>query len=59
MKVQEALRDKAKVQAETAQQNIDRMTLRAPRDGYVSVQANTNINFFIAERKRPSARRMP
>ena len=24
------------------------MTLRAPRDGYVSVQANTNINFFIA-----------
>lgn len=48
VKVQEALRDKAKVQAETAQQNIDRMTLRAPRDGYVSVQANTNINFFIA-----------
>lgn len=48
VKVQEALRDKAKVQAETARQNIDRMTLRAPRDGYVSVQANTNINFFIS-----------
>jgi HlyD family secretion protein len=48
VKVQEALRDKAKVQAETARQNIALMTLRAPRDGYVSVQANTNINFFIA-----------
>ena len=47
-KVQEALRDKAKAQAETARQNIALMTLRAPRDGYVSVQANTNINFFIS-----------
>ena len=46
VKVQEALRDKAKVQAETAQQNIDRMTLRAPRDGYVSVQTNPNIEFL-------------
>jgi multidrug efflux pump subunit AcrA (membrane-fusion protein) len=48
MKVQEALRDKAKVQAETARQNIERMTLRAPREGYVSVQVNSNINFFMA-----------
>jgi hypothetical protein len=48
LKVQEALRDKAKVQAETQRQNIALMTLRAPRDGYVSVQANTNINFFIS-----------
>lgn len=46
--VQKAVRDKAKVQAETAHRNIEQMTLRAPRDGYVSVQANTNINFFIS-----------
>lgn len=48
VEVQEAARQKATVQAATARQNIDLMTLRAPRDGYVSVQANTNINFFIS-----------
>jgi HlyD family secretion protein len=48
VEVQTAVRDKAKVQAQTARENIDRMTLRAPRDGYVSVQANTNTNFFIS-----------
>jgi len=48
VQVQQALREKAKVQAETAHQNIDRMTVRAPRDGYVSVQANTNVSFFMA-----------
>jgi RND family efflux transporter MFP subunit len=48
VQVQEAVKQKAEVQATTAQQNIDRMTLRAPRDGYVSVQTNTNTNFFMA-----------
>lgn len=52
--VQEAARDKAKVQAETARQNIERMTLRAPRDGYVSVQPNTNINFFTSGMTLPA-----
>ena len=46
--IQEATRAKAKVQAETAQKNIDMMTLRAPRDGYVNVQSNTNTNFFVS-----------
>lgn len=48
VEVQEAARLKARVQAETARKNIEMMTLRAPRDGYVSVQPNTNINFFVS-----------
>jgi HlyD family secretion protein len=48
VQIQDAARAKAKVQADTAQKNIDMMTLRAPRDGYVNVQSNTNINFFIS-----------
>ncbi len=44
--IQQALVAKAKVQIETAQHNIVQMTLRAPRDGYVNVQPNTNGNFF-------------
>ena len=46
VEIQEAARAKAKVQAETAQKNIDMMTLRAPRDGYVSVQTNTQTNIL-------------
>lgn len=48
VEIQAAAREKAKVQAETARKNIEMMTLRAPRDGYVNVQTNTNINFFIS-----------
>lgn len=48
VQIQDAARAKAKVQADTAQKNIDMMTLRAPRDGYVNVQSNTNINFFVS-----------
>jgi multidrug efflux pump subunit AcrA (membrane-fusion protein) len=44
--IQEAAVKKARVKAETAQRNIDSMTLRAGRDGYVSVQQNTNTGFF-------------
>ena len=43
--IQEAVVVKAKVQAETAHKNIEMMTLRAPRDGYVSVQP-TPISMF-------------
>ena len=38
--IQEAARNKAKVQAETARRNIESMTLKAHRAGYVSVQPN-------------------
>jgi multidrug efflux pump subunit AcrA (membrane-fusion protein) len=46
--IQEAGRSKAQSQAKTARENIDAMTLRAHRDGYVSVKQNTtgNILFF-------------
>jgi HlyD family secretion protein len=52
--IQEAAMAKAKVQAETAQKNIDMMTLRAPRDGYVTVQSNTNTNFMYSGLILPS-----
>jgi len=46
--IQEAARGKAEEQAKTARQNIDAMTLKAHRDGYVSVRQNSggNIMFF-------------
>ena len=46
--IQNAVMAKAKVQIATAQKNIDMMTLRAPRDGYASIQLNTNTNNFYA-----------
>jgi multidrug efflux pump subunit AcrA (membrane-fusion protein) len=46
VEIQNAAVAKAKVQMETAQRNIDMMTVRAPRDGYVNIQPNTNGNFF-------------
>ena len=45
--IQEAGRKKATVQADTARRNIDNMTLRAPVAGYVSVERNTNSNWFF------------
>jgi macrolide-specific efflux system membrane fusion protein len=46
--IQEAAKNKAESQAKTARENIEAMTLRAHRDGYVSVKQNTsgNILFF-------------
>jgi HlyD family secretion protein len=46
--IQDAAVSKAKVQIETAKRNIEMMTLRAPRDGYVSIQLNTNSNNFYS-----------
>src|SRR5580692_8922962 len=46
--IQNAVVAKAKVQIATAQKNIEMMTLRAPRDGYVNVQQNTNVNNFYS-----------
>jgi multidrug efflux pump subunit AcrA (membrane-fusion protein) len=44
--IQEAARKKAQVLADTARRNIDMMTLKAPADGYINIERNTNINFF-------------
>jgi hypothetical protein len=45
--MQEAARKKALVRAEMARKNIEMMTLKAKSSGYVSVQPNTNVNFFM------------
>lgn len=45
--IQEAARNKAKIQAATARRNIDAMTLKAHSSGYVSIQLNTNGNFMF------------
>jgi HlyD family secretion protein len=44
--IQEAARNKAKVQAETARHNIESMTLKAHRSGYVSIQPNATGMFM-------------
>jgi HlyD family secretion protein len=46
VEIQKAVVAKSKVQIETAQKNIDMMTVRAPRDGYVNIQTNTNVNWI-------------
>ena len=45
--IQEAARKKAEVLADTARRNIEMMTLKAPADGYINVERNTNTNFFF------------
>ncbi|MBI1897823.1 MAG: efflux RND transporter periplasmic adaptor subunit [Acidobacteria bacterium] len=44
--IHEAARNKAKIQADTARRNIEAMTLKARRRGYVNVQQNTNGSFM-------------
>ena len=46
--IQEAARKKAQMLAETARRNIDMMTLKAPADGYINVERNTNTNFMFS-----------
>lgn len=53
VQIQEAGRTKAQVQADTARKNIELMTLRAPADGYISIQANMNTNFFMTGMQLP------
>ena len=45
--IQEAARKKAQVLADTARRNIEMMTLKAPADGYINIERNTNTNFFF------------
>ncbi len=47
IQIQQAAMAKAQAKVFTAKQNIQAMTLRAERSGYVSVRANTNTNFFF------------
>ncbi|HWB86057.1 MAG TPA: efflux RND transporter periplasmic adaptor subunit [Bryobacteraceae bacterium] len=42
--IQEAARNKASVQADTARRNIESMTLRAKTSGYVNIQQNSSGN---------------
>lgn len=46
--MQEAGRGKAEAQAAIARQNIEAMTLRANRAGYVSIKQNTNQGFIFS-----------
>jgi multidrug efflux pump subunit AcrA (membrane-fusion protein) len=43
--IQEAARSKAQVQSAAARKNIDAMTIRAQRAGYVAVRQNPNVNW--------------
>jgi HlyD family secretion protein len=52
--IQDAARNKAKVKAQTARQNIDNMVLKAKAGGYVSVMQNTNGNFFMYGMQLPA-----
>jgi biotin carboxyl carrier protein len=45
--IQEAGRGKAESQAKTARQNIEAMTLKAHRAGYVALKENTSGNIFF------------
>ncbi len=45
--IQQAGRAKAEAQAKTARENIEAMTLKAKRDGYVSVDQNSSGDFFF------------
>jgi HlyD family secretion protein len=47
VKVQEAAVGKAEVELASAKRNIDALTLKAHRDGYVSLKQNTSGNFFM------------
>ncbi len=52
--IQEAARNKASVQAETARHNIESMTLKAHRSGYVNIQPNMGSGFLMGGMTLPS-----
>jgi hypothetical protein len=47
IQIQQAAQAKAQAKVFTAKQNIQAMTLKAERSGYVSIRTNTNTNFFF------------
>ena len=52
--VQEAAKRRAASQARTARENIEAMTLKAHRDGYVSIRQNTNQNMTFFGMQLPT-----
>jgi multidrug efflux pump subunit AcrA (membrane-fusion protein) len=54
--IQEAARKKAEVQAATARKNIDAMTIKAHRSGYMAIRQNTNTNMFYTGMALPPFR---
>jgi len=46
--IQQAAREKAKVQVDMARRNIDMMTIKAAAGGYVNVEKNMNTNFYYS-----------
>ncbi|HWQ55895.1 MAG TPA: efflux RND transporter periplasmic adaptor subunit [Bryobacteraceae bacterium] len=52
--IQQAARNKARVQADTARRNIENMTLKAKSTGYVNVQQNSSGNFMYWGMQLPS-----
>ena len=52
--IQDAARNKAKVKAQTARQNIENMVLKAKAGGYVSVMQNTGGNMFMYGMQLPA-----
>ncbi len=53
IKIQEAARNKAKMQADTARRNIESMTLKAKTSGYVNIQQNQNSNVMFTGMQLP------
>jgi RND family efflux transporter MFP subunit len=51
--MQQAAKGKAEAKALTAKQNIESMTLKAERSGYVSLKQNTGTNFFFTGMELP------
>ncbi|MGH9660072.1 MAG: efflux RND transporter periplasmic adaptor subunit [Bryobacteraceae bacterium] len=53
IKIQEAARSKATMQAATARRNIESMTLKAKTAGYVNIQQNQNSNVMFTGMQLP------
>ena len=51
--IQNAAKGKAEAKGATAKQNIESMTLRAERSGYVSLKQNTQTNFMFTGMQLP------
>jgi HlyD family secretion protein len=51
--IQQAAEGKAEAKAATARQNIEAMTLKAQRSGYVSIKQNTNVNIMFSGMELP------
>ncbi len=46
--IQQAAREKARIQVDMARRNIDMMTIKAAASGYVNIEKNMNTNMFYS-----------